>query len=435
MLPPGRWMRVDSAGNHEAGQYWNLWNASEDVPIKPGENGTQDLLLDLLEESMELHLVSDVPVGLFLSGGIDSSALVSLMERLGRTPRTFNVSFKESAFDEGKYARLVADRFQTDHTEITLHEQDLLDQLPEALASMDRPTGDGLNTYVISRAVRQEGLKVALSGLGGDELFGGYPSFKRLYRWRRLLETWGRMPGGIRRKLADVVQRFSGMSSRGTKLAELIAGDGSLARSFPVFRQVLSPRQWKGLLDSSWLKNAGSWEDPCVELLSETFGERVKEGRFLRAVSFAEMRTYMHDVLLTDTDQMSMAHSLEIRVPLLDHKLVEFVTALPDSRKPVHGTPKQLLVETLRPSLPDAVVDRPKQGFVLPMNRWMQEGLRAFCQKHLQSDRLGARAFMDAGALESLWERYLSHPDRVQWSRIWTLVVLENWLERHDIIV
>ena len=152
----------------------------------------------LLRDAVASQLVSDVPLGAFLSGGIDSSAVVALMREAGQTPRTFSVVFPEKNYDEAQYARQISKRFHTDHAEILLTEGDLLDQLPDALAAMDQPTGDGVNTYVLARAVRSSGVKVALSGLGGDELFGGYPSSNRLGRVARSLRLWGCSPGAVR---------------------------------------------------------------------------------------------------------------------------------------------------------------------------------------------------------------------------------------------
>src|SRR5262249_28023189 len=152
----------------------------------------------LLREAIELNLVSDVPVATFLSGGIDSGAIVALIREAGHVPRTFSVVFPERLYDEARHARRVAGRFGADHSEILVKESDLLDQLPDALAAMDQPTGDGLNSYAVSRAVRAAGMKVALSGLGGDEFFGGYPSFWLLGRATPYLRLWGRLPAALR---------------------------------------------------------------------------------------------------------------------------------------------------------------------------------------------------------------------------------------------
>ena len=191
---PGNWLVVDSHGAISQGRYWDLLEHAtpHSDGLRPATS--QGRVAELLRESVALHLVSDVPVGAFLSGGIDSSAVVGLMREAGHVPHTFSVGFAaERAYDETRHARRVAARFQAEHTEILLTEDDLLAQLPHALSSMDQPTGDGINTYVVARGCAG-GITVALSGLGGDELFAGYPSFARLSRTAQFFRTWGRAP-------------------------------------------------------------------------------------------------------------------------------------------------------------------------------------------------------------------------------------------------
>ncbi|HEX8707835.1 MAG TPA: asparagine synthase (glutamine-hydrolyzing), partial [Pyrinomonadaceae bacterium] len=197
-LEPGSWMTVDERGEREAGCYWNMLSrgTAEARDAAPAESRRR--VRELLHEAVALNLVSDVPVGAFLSGGLDSSAVVALMREAGAAPRTFTVGFAESGYDEASQARRTAAHFQTVHTEIRLTQERLLEQLPEALAVMDQPTGDGLNTYVVARAVREQGIKVALSGLGGDEFFAGYPSFTRLKRMMRYGRWWGGTPLALR---------------------------------------------------------------------------------------------------------------------------------------------------------------------------------------------------------------------------------------------
>jgi asparagine synthase (glutamine-hydrolysing) len=157
------------------------------------------------------------------------------------------------------------------------------------------------------------------------------------------------------------------------------------------------------------------------------------EAELLSLISYAEGRTYMHDVLLRDTDQMSMAHALEVRVPLLDHKLVEYLMGLPDECKVSNGTPKRLLVESLGQLLPQEIVQRPKRGFTLPFEPWMRGGLRAFCEERLSPERIGSRAFFRPERVRELWQSFLAGRSNVSWSRLWILVVLEDWLERNGI--
>jgi asparagine synthase (glutamine-hydrolysing) len=423
-LPPGCWLRVDAQGNVSQGSYWDLLD--QVVPDAGGVSPIESRrrVGELLRESVALHLVSDVPVGAFLSGGIDSTAVVALMREAGVVPRTFSVIFQEQAYDEREHARTVATRFRTDHTEILLREPDLLEQVPDALQAMDQPTGDGVNTYVVSRAVRGAGVTVALSGLGGDELFAGYPSFARLERAAALFRAWGHVPPALRELTAHGVRRLGRSSVAATKTAAMLASNGQLAQLYPLTRQVLSRPQRQALLGS--LHDA----DPYVPLLESAFQRRPGAGP-LTAISFAEARTYMHDVLLRDTDQMSMAHSLEVRVPLLDHCLIEYLMRLPDGHKQPAGTPKRLLVESLDGLLPESIVRRPKQGFALPFDPWLRGPLRDFCAERLGPNGLGGRGILRPEAVWSLWTAFLAHSPQVSWSRVWLLVALESWLEQN----
>ncbi len=431
-LPPGSWLTVDTEGKICEGRYWDLLEHASPDARSASEAKSRQRVGELLREAVALHLVSDVPLGAFLSGGIDSSAIVALMREMGQIPQTFSVIFTEGRYNEAQYARRVATRFSTDHTEVLLTEQELLDQLPEALTALDQPTGDGVNTYVVSRAVRASGVTVALSGLGGDEFFGGYPSFTRLGRASRFLRLWGYTPTSLRTLAARTVEALGGMSVATAKVAALVESDGTLPRLFPLLRQVLSTPQRRVLLTEPWLQRLGEVPDPYVRLLQEAYAG-APWAALLSQVSYAEGRTYMHDVLLRDTDQMSMAHALEVRVPLLDHKLVEYLIGLPDAYKRSNGTPKRLLVESLDGLLPNEVVHRPKQGFTLPFEVWMRGALRQFCETRLSPERLGSRGIFRSAQVQALWDAFLAGRREVSWSRLWILVVLEEWLTRNDV--
>ncbi len=431
-LPPGTWMEVDASGHTRLHCYWDL---AEEGNLQAGDVSlceAQRHIGELLQESVALHLVSDVPVGVFLSGGIDSSAIVALMRKNSRVPRTFSVSFSESKFDETRHAKQVARQFRTEHTEIRLTEESLLDQLPDALAAMDQPTGDGVNTYVVSKAVRSAGVTVALSGLGGDEFFGGYPSFRRLSRSKGLLEAWGYLPTRLRFLTARAFRALASPSIAATKMTAILETKGTLAETYPLLRQVLSRSQRELLVADCCLPMTQSRDDPYASLLRQAFTSRALESP-LAQVSYAEARTYMHDVLLRDTDQMSMAHSLEVRVPLLDHKLVEHVISLPDAYKRPNGFAKPLLVNSLGVKLPHDITHRPKQGFTLPFDLWMRRDLKRFCEDRLSPDRVGGRGLLKPKEVEKLWQAFLSRRQDVSWSRLWILVVLEEWLEQNRV--
>lgn len=425
LVEPGHIIHVGpDDGTWVERRYWDmLGNASRDAAEASPADARREVTR-LLEEAASLHLVSDVPVGLFLSGGIDSSALVALTKQAGVTPRTFTVVLPGSALDEAEFARTIARRFDAHHTEITLDEPELRRLAPEALGRVDHPSADGFNTYVVAGAVRRADIKVALSGLGGDELFGGYPSFRRLRRAAAYGRVWRHSPQALRHVAAVGVRTLGRESVAASKAAAVIEGDGSLPRTFPLMRQLFSAADRTALLGTTRPGDA----DPYVQLLTAAAAAYPQAG-LMSQVSYAEARTYMHDVLLRDTDQMTMAHGLEARVPLLDHRLVEYVMGLPDERKEPGATPKRLLVESLGDRLPAECVYRPKQGFVLPFDRWMRSELRSFCEHHLGPAGLAGRGMFRPSAVSALWQAFSEGSPRTTWSRPWALVALDSWIE------
>jgi asparagine synthase (glutamine-hydrolysing) len=348
--------------------------------------------------------VSDVPLGVFLSGGMDSSALVALMSQIGeQRPKTFSVVFDEAELSEERHARAVAQRFQTEHCEIRLSEQQLIDMLPEALAALDQPTMDGINTFVVSKAVKNAGVTVALSGLGGDELFAGYPSFRRALKFAALPKASRR----VLRAAAGVVPRqaMSG-SVRSQKFRDLAASGGSAEEVYRITRQLFATAV------SPQIKTDVNGNTDVVN-----------------AMSRLELEGYMANTLLRDTDTMSMAHSLEVRVPFVDVKLVDYTLSLPGEWKLDHrpnGVPKPLLAEAIADLLPRDFLARRKMGFTLPFAQWMQGRLR-----HEISAVLENSSVSDAGLVvnevRALWRRFLQRPRAVGWSRPWSLFVLARW--------
>jgi asparagine synthase (glutamine-hydrolysing) len=431
VLDAGSWLLADDAGRTSSGQYWNMLDSAAGPAPSVDPQEIRRTVGDLLRDAVSSHLVSDVPVGAFLSGGIDSSAVVGLMREAGVMPRTFSVGFTERDFDESAHATLVAKKFAADHTHIRLGEHDLLGHLPGALRAMDLPTGDGVNSYVISQAVRAQGITVALSGLGGDEIFGGYPSFSRLARVADVQDL-GPVTGGDPQPRRRAVRAIGRSSVPATKAAAVLETDGSLSAMFPLTRQVLSVEQRLALVDDHLLADIADRSDPYDRFLADAFAQAPASSLFAR-ISFAEARTYMHDVLLRDTDQMSMAHGLEVRVPLLDHRLVDYVTAVGDGEKQGGTVPKRLLVESLGGLLPDDIVQRPKLGFTLPFEPWMRGALRPFCEEHLGDRGLSARGLFRPGEIRGLWQSFLDGGRDVSWSRLWILVVLDDWLDRHGV--
>ncbi len=428
LLEPGTVTTVGANGEARSRSYWELLRAAPAGGEVP-RNGhaVRARTRELLEESVRAHLVSDVPVGVFLSGGIDSSALLSVLRTVGTLPQTFSVTFDNPAYDESVFSREAAHTFGSDHTEFTVSEGELLDSLPDFLASVDHPSGDGVNTFVLSRLVRERGVKVAWSGLGGDELFCGYPSFARLARSLPMFRQWSRLPASVRRVTAESVRRGAPGSVATGKIADAMESAGTFASLWPLTRQLFGPDERRRLLGAA----GGSADSaPAYAALLEEAAERFPAASLGALVSHAETRAYMHDVLLRDTDQMSMAHGLEVRVPLLDHRLAEWLVSLPDELRMAASSPKALLVESLETPLPENIVRRPKRGFTFPFDLWMRQSLRAVVARHLGQDGLEGRGVFQSGEVTRLWTEFLEGSRRVTWSRIWILVALNAWMDR-----
>ncbi len=425
-LRPGHYMLIDESGLTE-GKYWDMAGNRRNVREDLSYDQAVGLVREKLEEVVAKRMMSDVPYGAFLSGGVDSSAVVALMSRISEDPvKTFSVGFEEQEYSEEAYAEKVARKYGTDHTSIRLKPQELLDQLPDALSAMDHPSGDGPNTYVVSGMTKQKGITMALSGLGGDELFAGYDIFTQAYRLNE--KGWiMSFPKDLRRLGGWFMKRFK-PSVASDKILQVLNLDYWYPEYYyPIFRQVLNDKEILSVLGPG-----NGVTDRVRDYLFENIGEGAPgfEMPLLSKISLAELGTYMQNVLLRDTDQMSMAHSLEVRVPLLDHELVELMLGMPDHLKFPHR-PKPLLVDAMGDLLPEGIADRPKMGFTLPWQAWMKNELREFSEKRL--DYLARREAFNGEALMELWKRFLRDDPGVTWSRLWPLVVLGDWLERHHV--
>lgn len=422
LLPAGHIMVSERTGVGNPAPYWSAAEVGLKCPVpmrtrSEWKKNVHDTLLGAVQK----QLVSDVPFGAFLSGGIDSRTLVALMSQCGQQVNTFTVTFAEQDYDEARYAHLVANKFGTRHTEIHLHPDDFLHALPEALADMDHPSGDGPNTWVVARATKQAGIDMALSGLGGDELFAGYPIFTRSARLERL-RLLCLLPRGVRLQIGRLVRKMRpGMA--GAKMADILSLPVLTARSaYPLNRQMFLDAQLRELLADEPLPNQ-------VERWMQ--GLQVSPGftqlPLLSQISLAEIETYLQHILLRDTDQMAMAHALEVRVPFLDHELVELVMQIPDTEKYPH-TPKQLLVESLGDLLPPEITHRPKMGFVLPYELWMRRELRDFCTENLHY--LGEMPMFRPGSVQKRMQRFLAGDPATSASRLWALTVLGFWMRK-----
>jgi asparagine synthase (glutamine-hydrolysing) len=429
-LPPGQTLTWEGGALRQA-SYWDLVGAPAAAArdsaefLADNEKQAAERLQPTLEEAVRLQLVSDVPVGVFLSGGIDSSALVSILSRGGVTPSTFSIVFREADYSEAQHSRAVAAKFHTDHHEINVSQTDVLAAIPDALRAMDLPTMDGINTYFVSRETRRAGVKVALSGLGGDEVFAGYSSFRTVPRMERFAHFWKQVPRAVRGPVASAFSALSADNDQNRKLASLTRDNGRVLHPYFLSRMLFTPGQ-RDLL----FRSAGG----ASEIAAASQRDRLQSALPLdpiNRVSYLESRCYMLNTLLRDADFMSMSQGLEVRVPLIDHQLAKAVLALPGAWK-LNGTPKKLLVGALAGSLPDEIVHRPKRGFTLPFEHWMRQELRSEIEPVLGKKRISEGllgGMLDANQVEQVWRDFLS--GETSWSRPWSLFVLQRWCELH----
>jgi len=458
-LLPGHYLRMrpDHAGLRISDCEFANLNCDEELTTETeekqrlhreeGRDEAVAVLREKLTESVRLHLVSDVPLGVFLSGGMDSSALVALMSRVTKEkPKTFSVVFDEAQFSEAPHSRLVAQQFQTDHNEIHLTEDQLLGMLPAALAAMDQPTMDGVNTFVVSKAVKEEGITVALSGLGGDELFAGYSTFRRALRLREM----SGISRGLLRSAARIGKTQLNGSVRRKKFWQLAQSDCSPAAVYEVTRQLFSSDQIERISSLSPLSAARRGAGGEVIALTPTLSPSPLVGRedripgkfdTVNEISLLELRGYMANTLLRDTDFMSMAHSLEVRVPFVDSEIVSYVLGLPGrwkvnaGRGKLNGSrPKPLLAEVLSDLLPPKFLERSKMGFTLPFEKWMRLGLRNEISNTFRDNERLTRSGLDNEGVAQLWEGFQRSPASVGWSRPWSLYVLAKWCEINDVV-
>ena len=411
-LGAGRCLVAD-AGGTTVRRYWDpgrRWRPDPGSPARaPGADAVARTRA-LLDESLALHLSSDVPLGVFLSGGTDSAGLVALASGPGRAPlTTLSLVFDAPGHGEGRHARLVAERYRTDHREIVLGAAEFFARVPGALGALDEPTVDGINTYFVAGAARRAGLTVVLSGTGGDEVFLGYGHFRRAAALERVRRLLAGLPGPARRSAVRAAVAAGAAAGRpGVEKLEYLA-EPSPENVYLAARGLFSPRQLQALL------GIGAAE---IRARGPVFADPAGAAPAGVPDAFArlEFAHYLENQLLKDTDVMSMAHSVEARVPYLDHHLVEYVAGVPAAVKLGGRRPKPLLIGALGDALPRAVWDRPKMGFTLPFDRWMRQRADELEAQSLEPKRL------DRGAVEAVWRGFAAR--RVHWSRPWALVVL-----------
>ena len=417
-LPPGHTMMVEN-GQVRVRQFWDI----AALPmLKIGEQEAEERLSQLLEESVRLRLMSDVPLGAFLSGGVDSSAIVSYMSRLNSEPvKTFSVGYEDDpASSELQYAKIVAQHLKTEHHEFILRSGDFFGSLDMLLEHMEEPVVESaaVALYQLSKLAREH-VTVILSGEGGDEILAGYPLYSLMPKVDRLRPFARMIPGPLRNALAHAA-----MGEKGLKYSDWMG--------LP-----LSKRYWgisndvtesiKARMYQPSFRAAG---DKTVESAFEQLFHRLEEGTDLRRMTYVDLKTWLPDDLLIKADKMTMACSLELRVPMLDHKLLEFCTALPNDLRRRNGEGKVLLKKLMERHLPREIIYRPKKGFPVPISVWFRGPLYERVREILLDKKTLSRGYFQPEYLSHVLERHRSGAEDLS-RRIFSLLTLELWHRKY----
>lgn len=421
-LPAGacEWIGGESLGERSGNprRWWSF-------PASSGGTGAEAVtrVREHLTASVVGQCTADVPLGVFLSGGLDSAAIAGFARREGKQVRTYSVGFESAVGqDELNGARATAEALGTRHFETVIDDEWVQALWQQWMKAGDRPSVDGLNMFIVSNAVSDNGTKVALSGLGADELFGGYGHFRTIPDLRRLLGPIGWIPRQVRR---GVVQAATAIltPSRRQRAIGLAAGGTSPLDVLLVLRRLTIDADMQSLGFDA--KALGLRPDFLCNAAIE--GLRPAGRDQFRAISQAECVLYMGNTLLRDTDVNSMAHSLEVRVPYLGRHLVDYVCSLPGSlQAPPGSLPKHLLRQAVSGRLPATILDRPKRGFSLPIGEWMRTTLRDQCEDAI--DELARCGLFPDAATRALYRRYMEQGDRVHWTRPLALAALGSYL-------
>ena len=430
---PGELKVFDAKGRLSKREfYWRFPAPTGGVRLSEGE------IEQILESCVNAHLASDVPLGIFLSGGVDSSAVANLAQRTSKTSiHTFTLAFSEAEFNEGSVARKIAEAIGTQHQELVLTEQHFMAHLDTALESLDQPTFDGLNSYYMSHAVRDAGFKVALVGTGGDELFGGYTSFRDLPALARWSKRTGWIPNsmrtGVARLLSAALQPGEGtmpQQTRWAKLADMLACGDDMVSLYQLAYALFLPNFQQQLLVDG-VKGALSVGLPG-SMRSRLQGE-IDCRTPLEAISILEQRLFLGERLLRDTDAASMSASIEVRLPLVDQVLLEQVQRLLTADRYLPIRTKSLLRRIGLRGLDPALFDHPKSGFVLPYDRWLRSGLGKMIDGTMRDPVLVRPTGLEPDAVRRLWEGFLNGSPGLYWSRVWAVYVFIRWCHRHHV--
>ncbi len=439
-LPPGHSITIQTDGRIAPGapkSYLHLENtAKREAPGKSDSSGSSSAgraaaaaeVRSLLEDSVKSHLIADVPVGVFLSSGVDSTALAALAAGVQGGIHTFTVAFPDIEFSEAEIARATAKRLGTQHSELSLSGAEMAERLDEAVAAFDQPSMDGINSYFVSWAARQAGLKVALSGLGSDEIFGGYTSFSATGQVARIANAARLVPRSVRGLSANLFKKskaYRGSRDAFRKASAAWLDPADFPHPYFFTRALFTTSTVAGVLR----EDAAGWSGTrWGKWLAEAASETAPMDKFTQ-VSWLELRSYMLNTLLRDTDAMSMHHSLEVRVPFLDRGLVEKVLNLPESVKKNPAKPKSLLLAAMGDLLPKEITSQKKRTFTFPWENWLRGKLGERVASGLQDWSPHLESHLNGRFAGSVFKDF--QRGRTTWSRPWSLFVLNEWVKKN----
>lgn len=428
-LPPGSIYETDRAGAASFSVWWDASTVAGDATDRQFTGDVAEgaeRLHGLLRASVAAKMVADVPVGALLSGGLDSSAVVMLASEASSFPvKTFSVGFAQPRFDESPHARRVAEAFGTDHTTMHVSDQDAMNLVPELAQIWDEPFSDSsqIPTYFVSELARRT-VTVALTGDGGDELFGGYDRYRYLDRLSRVVGLLMRLPPGPLRGLIGGAGRVAlavgnePLARRLDKAAGLIGVDepSALYRRLVTTASGFSVNGWRGRTNSTTIDPLANWDDWPGSVVARAMG--------------VDTVTYLPDDILVKVDRATMARSLEGRLPFLSEAVFEFAWTLPDSLRWDGEGGKVVLRRMLADHLPVDLVERPKQGFGVPLGEWLRNGLRAWADDLLGDPAIEVAAFVDITGVRRAWETHLAGRGDYA-AKLWPVLMFESWRRHH----
>lgn len=435
LFPSGESSEYNVEGHSIANRrFWSL------DPASAGRVSDENTIADALGDSVQSHLVSDVPVGIFLSAGVDSAAVANLAsQRRGGPIHTFTLGVDDHSLNEATRAREIAKAIGSHHTEATLDEAAFVGGLDQAIETLDQPTFDGINTYYMSRAVRENGIHVALVGTGGDELFGGYRSFADLPRLLRWQQRTAWVPEQLKVGAANALQRLKALQvgdmppqTRWAKLPDLMRAGDDMIRLYQLAYAIFLPSFQSQLMGDPGIN--GAVQDGLPAAFRERLAEEIRGASPLRAISILEQRCFLGQRLLRDTDAASMAVSLETRLPLVDTHLCDILSGVPDERRYQPIGRKDMLRRCGHRGLDPQLFNAPKTGFVLPFDRWMRRGLGAAMESAMSDHGLIKEVGLSPGPVTRLWQASRDSSPGLYWSRAWAIFVLIRWCHRHGVL-